>query len=133
MLWITSLFREGTARVGLGEARSSRDMRVSPYASCACPEQCVGELPSVVKRPAIEAREQRRLHSRAKALQSRQLSASCALPLRVYVQYSRCMRGLLLATILLRRASGLVQQTLRPVRLQSRQQTRRPRPAVLSR
>ena len=58
MLWITSLFREGTARVGLGEARSSRDMRVSPYASCACPEQCVGELPSVVKRPAIEAREQ---------------------------------------------------------------------------
>ena len=59
MLWITSLFREGTARVGLGEARSSRDMRVSPYASCACPEQSVGELPSVMKRPAIEAREQR--------------------------------------------------------------------------
>ena len=87
MLWITSLFREGTARVGLGEARSSRDMRVSPYASCACPEQCVGELPSVVKRPAIEAREQRRrLHSRAKALQSRQLvRAECS----VYVQYTR--------------------------------------------
>ena len=57
MLWITSLFREGPRSVGLGEARSSRDMRVSPYASCACPEQCVGELPSVVKRPAIEARE----------------------------------------------------------------------------
>ena len=64
------------------------------------------------------------------AVQSRQLvQAECS----VYVQYSRCMRGLLVATILLRRASGLLQQTLRPVRLQSRQPARRRSPAVLSR
>ena len=74
MLWIIRLWR--TARVGLGEARSSRDVRVSPYASCTCPEQCVGELPSVVKRPAIEAREQRQAAQEGKALQSRRLSAS---------------------------------------------------------
>jgi hypothetical protein len=61
------------ARAGLGEARSSRDVRVSPYDSCTSPGQCVGELPSVVKRPAIEARARERLHRRAKALQSRQL------------------------------------------------------------
>ena len=43
------LHRQLIARVGLGEAKSSRDVRVSPYASCTCmPEQYVGELHSVV-------------------------------------------------------------------------------------
>ena len=43
----------------MGEARSSRDVRVSPYASCTCPEPCVGELPSVVKRPAMRPESSR--------------------------------------------------------------------------
>ena len=74
MLWIIRLWR--TARVGLGEARSSRDVRVSPYASCTCPEQCVGELPSVVKRPAIEAREQREAAQEGKSAAASPTSAS---------------------------------------------------------
>ena len=133
MLWIIRLLREGPRRVGSGEARSSRDVRVSPYASCTCPEQCAGELPSVVKRPAIETREQRRLHRRQKRCSLANQRELSALPRRRRAVLALYMRGLLVATILLRRASGLLQQTLRPVLLQSRQPTRRPRPAVLSR
>ena len=78
----------------MGEARSSRDVRVSPYASCTCPAQCVGELRSVVKRPAIEAKEQRRLHRRAKALQSRQLvRAECSVYVQLLALYARVNIG----------------------------------------
>ena len=69
MLWIIRLWR--TARVGLGEARSSRDVRVSPYASCTCPEQCVGELPSVVKRPATIDEARRSAQRRESGSQKR--------------------------------------------------------------
>ena len=93
MLWIIRLWR--TARVGLGEARSSRDVRVSPYASCTCPEQCVGELPSVVKRPAIEAREQRREGcTGGQKLQPRQLvRAECSVYVQLLALYARVNIG----------------------------------------
>ena len=83
------------ARVGLGEAKSSRDVRVSPYASCTCPEQCVGELPSVVKRPAIEAREQRREGcTGGQKLQPRQLvRAECSVYVQLLALYARVNIG----------------------------------------